>query len=1231
MTRLSLLCVLFLSFTQVAGAQNPNWPNRTATRAEMMDPANWPDDPNYGYDVSGDGTTCIDGGRCWTNDTGGQWNFWSWVPPEVLDREEYRAEETDLGAGTWTDMAWTLTTGSRDTMIAVLDSGINWDERDLTNQFFINRAELEVAGLDVRCLPQAPDGHEGDPVDLNGDGSLSMRDWFHFLTPEEATTLRGEIDAMGNNNGVAEPGDLITFCSDGVDDDGNGYIDDISGWDFHHDDNDPADDTRFGHGTSEARWSAAEGNNGMGRIGYCPNCSVLMVRAGDSFVADSQDFAQSVVYATDAGASIIQEALGTINHTTFMRRAIDYAYNNDVLVIASAADENSYHHNMPGTADHNLYIHAVRFAGANPQNADSFLAFNNCTNFGGQLAMSAPGTGCSSEATAVGAGIGALILSASNASDRPGGPIDPRLSAEELRQLITMTADDINIPESIPGHPDHEPDWYPSVEGWDQRFGWGRINAYQSTLAAWEGRIPPNVDLYGPDWFKVLYPSRTASVTIEGTIEARRADSFDYVIEWAAGIEPEDDEFTTLAMGVGETESLGPSLATWDISGLEIDNGQADGPHNRHTVTVRIRATAHYGGAIGDVRGEQRRVYAIAPDDTLLPNYPLALGVRHDSDLHPGASGESSPKLANLDGDPQLEIVYGDADGLLHVINAETATEMPGFPIRLGTLRGLDPADPNSNDGAAAYASGDVPFEDVASSILSTPAIGDIDADGTLEIVVITMEGDLWVVNPDGTIRDGFPVGLPEVLSADTRRGGPGNRDSIVERGAFASPSLADLDGDGNLEIVQPAFDGNVYVYREDGSMQSGFPVTITAPLLWLDPADAQPSRIMTSAAIGDANGDGLLDIAVGSNEYGDQSGTGAVHLIHGDGNDHAGGAAHDNWPVQVVSLELFPLVGRGVPSAVAMADINDDGRPDLAIAGTANRVEILDGIQPPRAPGEPALLLATLDSIRYGALNNVDNPRDRPLLNTFASGSFGDLDQDGHPDYFTGGAGLQLGLSLAGGHTNAPFNHMVGAWSTIPEGDRQFAPMLPGFPQVIEDYLFFMNPTSADVSGDGYPEVITGSGGYYVHAWDACGRESPGFPKFVGSWIIATPAVGDMDGDGLLEIAIATRMGYLYVFDTDGPADGSVTWPEWRHDNANTGNFDMPLDFGEKLGASEPLVCDIPDPPVDAGPGEDAGPAEDAGPTTTDDDGCGCRTTGASDASFVLLLGLAFAIRRRR
>jgi hypothetical protein len=165
------------------------------------------------------------------------------------------------------------------------------------------------------------------------------------------------------------------------------------------------------HGTGEAKDSAAQGNNNRGGIGVCPECTVLMLRVGDSFVVDVNNFSLATVYAVDTGACVVQEALGSVNHTRLSMDAIDYAYYNDVTIIGSAADEDSYHHNFPGTNNHTVYVHAIRFDSQNWRFASTYMNFNNCTNYGAQLALSTPGTGCSSEATGRTSGIAGLIYS----------------------------------------------------------------------------------------------------------------------------------------------------------------------------------------------------------------------------------------------------------------------------------------------------------------------------------------------------------------------------------------------------------------------------------------------------------------------------------------------------------------------------------------------------------------------------------------------------------------------------------------------------------------------------------------------------------------------------------------------------------------------------------------------------------------------------------------------------
>ena len=94
---------------------------------------------------------------------------------------------------------------------------------------------------------------------------------------------------------------------------------------------------------------------------------------GDSFIADVQDFAKAVVYATDNGAQVIAEALGTLNHTSYGQSAVDYAYANGVLLVASQADEAAGHHNWPAAYDRTMLVNAIRNRSLPTTHPDSYL------------------------------------------------------------------------------------------------------------------------------------------------------------------------------------------------------------------------------------------------------------------------------------------------------------------------------------------------------------------------------------------------------------------------------------------------------------------------------------------------------------------------------------------------------------------------------------------------------------------------------------------------------------------------------------------------------------------------------------------------------------------------------------------------------------------------------------------------------------------------------------------
>ncbi|MGH7294033.1 MAG: S8 family serine peptidase, partial [Polyangiaceae bacterium] len=518
-------------------AEANNWP--PARGADMTDPANWPNDPGYN----------------------GAWNYWSWLPKQVGASKPFLDPDTKLGAsGMHIDVGWTYTTGRPDVKIAIIDCGIKWDESDLADKAWLNPKELGGAHMPQTAAGAACGGTGAlAGYDCNGDGIFSVSDY--AADPRVAPVVtdptdvcfpganpdnKGQPRMMGdkNKNCLLDAGDLIALFSDGVDDDTNGYTDDISGWDFYKNDNDPYDDTRYGHGTGEGRMSSDQGNNAMGDIGTCPDCRFFMLRAGDSFIVDVNDWAKAVVYAADSGAKVVQEAMGTIDQTTFSKAAIDYAYGKGTVIVASMADENSRHHNMPAAYNHVLTVHSMKHdgdisgSGANiTTTATTFLDFDTCSDYGGQQGLSISATSCSSEATGRAAGIAGLLVS-------EGLNQQLQLDPEEVMQLMKMTADVVDVPDSRSTNPDVADQFFESLPYFSQRFGYGRPNVDSAMKAIDAGLIPPEVDLTSPGWFDVLYADHTtAPVPILGSVSARRAQSFDYRVEWAAGVEPADSDF----------------------------------------------------------------------------------------------------------------------------------------------------------------------------------------------------------------------------------------------------------------------------------------------------------------------------------------------------------------------------------------------------------------------------------------------------------------------------------------------------------------------------------------------------------------------------------------------------------------------------------------------------------------------------------------------------------------
>jgi len=1104
---LLLLLSLLFALSPEARAENPAWPNSAATGLELMDPANWPDDPGYGFDPSN------------LNSDRGDWNLWSFVPPQVAGR--LTPEENAMGIGLHADDAWQLTQGRFDVTIAVMDGGFLWSERDLVNKWKLNAGELP--------LPEGALTH-----DANGDGHFNVQDYTSATghqQPDANLITDSRVQDL-NGNGFLDPQDLILSFSDGKDDDQNGYIDDICGWDFMWDDNDPYDDVKNGgqgysHGTGEARDSGAEGNNGVGGIGVCPRCSIMPLRAGDSFVAEINQFAESVYYAVDNGAQVIQEALGSINGTAFMQASLDYAYAKDVLVVASAADETSFHHNFPGSAEKTLYVHAVVYDSSPGSwlDATTFLNFNNCTNYGGHLALSTPGEGCSSEATGKSAGHAGLLYSMARSLD-----LQPPLSANEAYQIMTLSSDDINVAGSA-----SDPTKYPSGPGWDHHFGYGRNNARRSVEWVRDGLVPPEAYLATPRWFETV--TGETSLTIEGYVDAKRSSApYEYELLLAPGVDPDASSFKSVSLVRGNSAAIEGKLGELkpsELQALTLPQGTGLGPHdNAATLKLVVRAK-DANDPTRTLVAEYRKSFFVHRDSDLLPGYPKYLG----------SSLEASPRLVDVNGDGKDEIVLASSDGSIHLMQAD-GVEFPGFPVSVGEVIAVA----KHKQGGGLMGLDAAP----AQSVSSAPSVGDLNGDGSLEIVVTTLDGEVYAWDLQAQLLVGFPVGLDPQNSSwtgtretpESTTASPIEETFILERGIFAAPTLADLNGDGKLEIVVSGMDGFLYAWDAKGDSVPGFPVEVrdNAGTKYQGTLERRRARIISTPAVGDLNGDGSLEIVVGTGEVyqGGFGNAGRGYAIWGDGNNHDGGPFMPGWPVGLCCYaDVLPLVGRGVSASAALADI--DGRPGLEV--------ILHGALAPFSVFDfEGKVLLTGSS----AVNDTGNAQGSLALIPLNSGSLADLTGDGFPEYIDGCISIEAAAGMSGG-TRSSFDHMVCAWS-LDTGD-----FLPGFPAVVEDYQFLHNYAAGDLDDDGQVETVSGSGGYLLHAFDQMGQEPAGWPKQTGGWIFATPALGDLDADGFIDVVVTTREGWLFAWKTVGPAD-HIEWEGNHHDAHATGNYQHPL-----------------------------------------------------------------------
>ena len=221
--------------------------------------------------------------------------------------------------------AWAQTAGSPATKVGILDTGVDYTHRDLFENVWLNQAEIPAA---VR--PKL--------ADVDGDGLISFYDL-------NAKANAGVV-TDNNKNGYIDAGDLLRPVSQGGWEDGiNGltykgdtHVDDIIGWNFADNNNNPMD--LDGHGTHVAGIVGAMGDNGVGVSGVAQKISMMALRIfnADGTSAGASAIAEAIKYAADAGAAVMNASWGG-PASTAIHDAIAYAgTKNSVFVTAAGND-----------------------------------------------------------------------------------------------------------------------------------------------------------------------------------------------------------------------------------------------------------------------------------------------------------------------------------------------------------------------------------------------------------------------------------------------------------------------------------------------------------------------------------------------------------------------------------------------------------------------------------------------------------------------------------------------------------------------------------------------------------------------------------------------------------------------------------------------------------------------------------------------------------------------------
>jgi len=813
--------------------------------------------------------------------------------------------------------------------------------------------------------------------------------------------------------------------NNGIDDDGNGYIDDVHGWDFIGSSytnpvqsNNPVD--HFGHGTHVSGTIAATGNNGIGVIGVAWNSQIMPVKAlDDNGYGIDSTLGPAILYAANNGADVISNSWAGTGTSQTIADAVSYAYDLGAVVVAAAGNNsddarNYYPANLPqvitvAATDHN----------------DNIAYFSN---WGSKIDVAAPGVDILSlraAGTTMGTPVNSLYTRAdgtSMATPHVSGLAalilaqHPTYSNEDVRQAIRVSANNLG------------------TSGFDQNYGYGRINA-SAAMA-----VPDVVEA------KILSPSDGTHLSSPTTISgvARGSAFSQYKLEFGSGHTP--TSWTLIQ--TGSSPVGGGTLGVFDPStvpdGIYVIRLTAYDITGRSFVD-RIELTVNYLAITSPPAPAVPVVAAEFKPGTQVSVVGTATGASFQDFRIDWAEGINPSTGWNNVG---VSVTGGGAspvvNGTLGTWDTTAITNADYYTIRLSvddagftstafTLIYLEPSLISQNwpvalDEGTYWSSGIVPATDstgnqkltlVGQGTTTTSEYKTFSPDGSTQTSSpLTYYGSLF--QPATGDLDGNPgdeAAMTDVLMLRVFRGDNTSYTLTPAQTMELSNSqvvLEDLNNDSQDEILALGEDYNVpnaYVYaylRNGQQLNTNFPITIANQNTNID-TYTKGNRLFAA----DIDGDGNREIIV---LEGTTASTFTPRLFAHDGTPKTWSAPSYN----------------GYPDQLVLADLDHNGTLETIFTCSCNSQKILHVLQPDGT--ERAGWPVTLGTY--------------PYYMTYIA--VGDINKDGREEIVISNSNEIVVLEDNG----TPFSSH---WPIVGTGYTSFGPVV-----------------LADINGDGLPEILT-------------------------------------------------------------------------------------------------------------------------------------------------------------